>query len=441
MTQPDITSEILARMGFETLTPMQQTAASTDSRRIMLIAPTGTGKTLAFTLAMLRRLSQPGEGTAAIVLAPSRELVIQVAEVVRRAGGGEYKTVAFYGGHSMTDEKNALSQTPDIIVATPGRLLDHMKRGQIDAPALKVLVIDEYDKCLELGFEDEMRRICSRLPLKNAAIVLTSATRLADVPAYLPMKDCEVIEAESGGSPRERMEVVEVPSFERDKLPTLTALLGSIAKGARTIVFVNHRESAERVWEHLRKLGVAAALYHGGLDQEQRATAVDVFTNGTAPVLVATDLAARGLDIAGVENVVHYHLPVDEQAWIHRNGRTARVDASGTVYVIVADGESIPEFAEFDRKYIPDPELRPKAGSPISTIYIQGGKKEKISRGDIVGFLVKNAPVEASEIGRIALRDHNALVAVPASKVATILDAVADCRLKGKKVRMSRLKI
>lgn len=431
---------VLQRMGFDSLTPMQLKAAEADTRRLQLIAPTGTGKTFAFTVAAMRNMAAPGSGVSVIVIAPSRELVIQVAEVMRRAFGPEYKTVAFYGGHSMTDEKNALSPVPDIIVATPGRLLDHFKRGQLDAPGFKTLVIDEYDKCLELGFEGEMRRICSRLPLKNAAIVLTSATRIAEIPPYLPMKDSVIIDMAGEGSPRSRMEVVEVPSFDRDKLATLTSLLGSIEKGARSIIFVNHRESAERVWNHLRTLGVAAGLYHGGLDQDQRATAVDLFTNGTTPALVATDLAARGLDVEQVENVIHYHLPVDEQAWTHRNGRTARVDARGTVYVIVTEEENIPEYIDFDRQYIPDPDARPKAGSAVATLYVAAGKKEKISRGDIVGFLIKNAQLESAEIGRIALRDHSALVAVPAEKAAMILKAVEPCKLKGKKIKISRVK-
>lgn len=387
MTNSGIISDILARMGFDSLTPMQQAVADNEGQRIIIIAPTGSGKTLAFTIALLRNLGQPGSGTGAIVIAPSRELVIQVADVVRKASGQKYKTVALYGGHSMTDEKNSLIQAPDIIVATPGRLLDHFKRGQIDVEKLKTLIIDEYDKSLELGFEDEMRRICGRLPLRNASIILTSATPIADMPQYLPMNGCTTLTDGQSGSPRQRMEVIEVPSFERDKLATLTALLGSIAKGARSIIFVNHRESAERIWNHLRKLGVAAGIYHGGLDQNDRATAVDLFINGTTPVLVATDLASRGLDIAGVENVIHYHVPPTEQAWIHRNGRTARIDNHGTIYAIISEEESIPEYMEFDRRFIPDPDARPKAGSTTATIYIQAGKKEKISRGDILDFL------------------------------------------------------
>lgn len=435
-----IIDNIKTRLGIETLNPMQQQMLGTDSHRVVLIAPTGSGKTLAFTCRMLRAVSQGGQGRVlALVLAPSRELVVQIAGVLRQIATG-YKTVAFYGGHSMEDEKKSLNPVPDIIVATPGRMLDHMQRGHLDMHGLEVLVLDEYDKSLELGFEGEMKRIIGRIG-QCGDIILTSATRLDVMPQYLPMHNAEVICPEVKNDPRGRMQVVRVPSYNPDKLDTLCNLLRTFAAGARTIVFVNHRESAERVYKRLKSEKIDCGLYHGALDQELRSTAIDLFANGTTPILVATDLASRGLDIEGVDNVIHYHQPTSEQAWTHRNGRTARVDATGTVYDIVSESDTVPEYIEFDREYIPDgSESRPMR-SDVATLYFAAGKKEKISRGDIVGFLVSNSPVEASEIGRIAVRDHNALAAVPRAKVSEILESVSGVKLKGKKVRISQLRM
>lgn len=440
MQSENIIYNIKSRLGIEALNRMQQQMLHTDSHRVVLIAPTGSGKTLAFACRMLRALSQGGQGRVlALVLAPSRELVVQIAGVLRQIATG-YKTVALYGGHSMVDEKNSLNPIPDIIVATPGRMLDHLQRRHLDMHGLEVMVLDEYDKSLELGFEGEMKRIIGRIG-QCGDIVLTSATRLAVMPPYLPMQQAEVICPAVKDDPRGRMQVVRVPSYSPDKLDTLCNLLRTFADGTRTIVFVNHRESAERVYKRLRSEKIDCGLYHGALDQELRTTAIDLFANGTTPILVATDLASRGLDIEGVDNVIHYHQPTSEHAWTHRNGRTARVDASGTVYDIVSESDSLPEYIEFDREYVPvDSPCRPMR-SDVATLYFSSGKKEKISRGDIVGFLVSNSPVQAADIGRIAVRDHNALAAVPRAKVNEILDAIAGVKLKGKKVRVSQLRI
>lgn len=438
MNLKDITRAVTSLPGITALNPIQQAVAESKADSIILIAPTGSGKTIAFTIGLLLRAAEPYGATQTLVLAPSRELVMQTAEVIRRVAR-QYKTVALYGGHSMTDETNSLRPLPDIIVATPGRMLDHLQRGNITIESLRTLVIDEYDKQLELGFEQEMKRIIRRIG-HVGDIILTSATELTDLPEYLPRRQSQLIRHTTPDTPQSRTETVRVESFVPDKLDTLCDLLRSLPDGSRTIVFVNHRESAERVKSRLDTEHIDAGLYHGALDQDSRATAIDLLTNGTTPVLVATDLAARGLDIEGIDNVIHYHIPVDEAAWTHRNGRTARVDATGTVYVITSEHDSVPGYIRFDRDYRPPLSDGSPRRSKVATLYFAAGKKEKISRGDIVGFLTNNSPLTAGEIGRIALHDHYALAAVPRSKVREALEAIAPARLKGKKIRVSQLR-
>lgn len=438
MKEKEIRANIASRLAITELNPMQQRMAQLPgSGTFTLISPTGSGKTLAFAIPLLKSLGPADGRVRAVVMAPSRELVLQIFEVIRPIATG-LKTVAFYGGHPMQEEVNSLAVTPDIIVATPGRLLDHLRRGQLDLSGVRTLVLDEYDKALELGFADEMKRVCRKLT-SVSLIILTSATVLAELPSYLPVsKRTELIDFSESTSPRRQMQIVHVPSPVRDKLDTLIDLLRSLPDG-RVIVFANHRESVERIHAALRKAGLPAGLYHGGLEQHDRENAVELLNNGTTPILVSTDLGSRGLDIAELSAVVHYHLPPSAEAWTHRNGRTARQDAEGEVYVITTDDESIPEYIEWDRDYVPQGKSEKPITTSVATLYFNVGKKEKISRGDIVGFLIAKGGLEAGQIGRIALRDHSALVAVPRSEGRRLVKALAPEKIKNTRAKISLL--
>lgn len=438
MKEKEIRANIASRLAITELNPMQQRMAQLPgSGTFTLISPTGSGKTLAFAIPLLKSLGPADGRVRAVVMAPSRELVLQIFEVIRPIATG-LKTVAFYGGHPMQEEVNSLAVTPDIIVATPGRLLDHLRRGQLDLSGVRTLVLDEYDKALELGFADEMKRVCRKLT-SVSLIILTSATVLAELPPYLPVsKRTELIDFSESTSPRRQMQIVHVPSPVRDKLDTLIDLLRSLPDG-RVIVFANHRESVERIHAALRKAGLPAGLYHGGLEQHDRENAVELLNNGTTPILVSTDLGSRGLDIAELSAVIHYHLPPSAEAWTHRNGRTARQDAEGEVYVITTDDESIPEYIEWDRDYVPQGKSDRPITSSVATLYFNVGKKEKISRGDIVGFLIAKGGLEAGQIGRIALRDHSALVAVPRSEGRRLVKALTPEKIKNTRAKISLL--
>lgn len=437
METKTIIQRLRERHGISSLNPMQQQMAATDSRELVLLSPTGSGKTAAFTLRLLRHLGAPDGKVQAVVMAPSRELVIQIADVIRPVAAG-LKTVAFYGGHPMADEINSLSVIPDIIVATPGRLLDHLKRGTLDLTDVKALVLDEYDKSLELGFHDEMKRIVKRMP-HLGLVILTSATPLAEMPSFLKLKKPELLDFTGGKPSRGRLQTVRVDSPQRDKLPVIEALLRSLDDG-KALVFVNHRESAQRVYDYLKKEGFPVGIYHGGLEQRERKLAVDLLNNATTPILVSTDLGSRGLDIDNVQYVIHYHLPLSMESWTHRNGRTARMGADGTVYSIISEGENIPEYVTWQREYQPRSISSDPIRSDVATIYINAGKKEKISRGDIAGYLIHKGELSPGQVGKIILDDHSAIVAVPRDVAPTLIDRLAPHKLKNTRVRLSLIK-
>ncbi|MCM1337131.1 MAG: DEAD/DEAH box helicase [Candidatus Amulumruptor caecigallinarius] len=441
MTVSTISDTIRTKLGINSLNAMQQQIASAElPQALMLLSPTGSGKTLAFVIAMLRLMGKPSGNVQAVVTVPSRELAMQVGEVTRRVAAG-FKVATIYGGHSMREEAATLSVVPDIIVGTPGRLLDHLQRGQLSLNGVKVLVLDEWDKILQLGFHEEMRKICRRITPPPAHVILTSATRDAEIPAWLPVKGgVKVMDfgSDSGSAVPPQVDMIEVPSPTPDKLTTLTELLFTL-RGKRVIVFVNHRESASRVYEALRKQGIPAGLYTGELDQLDRQNALEMLLNGTTPVLVATDLGARGIDVKELDAVIHYHLPLTADAWTHRNGRTGRMGAKGEVYVITSEKDSLPDDIRFDRSLTPAPKSVTPWDAPMATLYINAGKKDKISRGDIVGYITAHTPLTGAQIGRIALYDRAALVAVPSAEAAAVIELLKPQKLKGKRVRVSRL--
>ncbi len=446
MREKEFLPLVESRLGIQSLNDMQtrMMRSASDSRDIILLSPTGSGKTLAFTLPLLKWLKPAAGRIQAVVIAPSRELVIQIAGVIREIAAG-YKVSVLYGGHKVEDEVNTLSVTPDIVVATPGRLLDHIKRGNIDGATVRIVVLDEFDKSLELGFEDDMRKILFRM--KNVSrFILTSATKAPELPAFLKLTDPLEINylPKDEGKTRRRMRVHSVMSDANDKLESLRSLLSNLKNelnsedNLRTIIFVNHRESAERVADYLNRHGVDAALYHGALDQRGREQSISAFNNGSAPVLVATDLAARGLDIEGVRNIIHYHQPLTAETYTHRNGRTARVDAEGDIYLLLGPEEEIKPYVDIDREYHLDTSIQHEIRGEYATIVIAAGRKEKLSKGDILGFLTKDAGIESDEIGKITLFDHYALVAVKKS-AADPLGLPRNMKIKGKSQRVSLL--
>ena len=444
MKEKEILEGVRERLGIESLNEMQQEMMqkASEKRDIILLSPTGSGKTLAFVLPVLKMLKPSTGRIQCVVVAPSRELVIQIAGVIREVAKS-FRTVALYGGHKVEDEVNSLKVTPDFIVATPGRLLDHSVRHNLELLPVRILVLDEFDKTLELGFEDEMSKLMKRM--KNVSrIILTSATKADILPEFLNLDNPITVDySASSVDVRGRMNVRKVETDNNDKLEGLLALLNNINHGnqspEKTMIFVNHRESAERVYDYLRKKRVAAVLYHGALEQKDRETAVSLFNNGSRPILVATDLAARGLDIEKVKSVIHYHQPLTPESYVHRNGRTARVDSEGDIYLLLGPDEELREFVSIDGEMQLDEEKQSNLGQQFMTLYISGGKREKLSKGDILGFFVKECGVNATEIGKIDVFDHYSLAAVKEEAVTHLLNMAEGKKLKGEKRKIRTL--
>lgn len=438
MKEKEILSNIKERLGIESLNEMQRAMidSSAEQGDIVLLSPTGSGKTLAFLIPLLKELHQPDGKLQAVIIAPSRELVIQIDGIVR-AIASQHKVTCCCGGHSVADERQSLAVVPSIIVSTPGRLLDHINRNHIDVYSTRLLVLDEFDKSLELGFHDEMQHILRRMP-NIARRILTSATMIDEFPAFLRLHRERIVNFLADKKELDsRLTVWSVRSDAKDKLQAALSLLQSITPG-RTIIFANHRESAERIHGFLVQKGVSAGLYHGGLDQQEREVAITLFNNGTNLILVTTDLGARGLDIVDVVSIIHYHLPQSREIYTHRNGRTARVAANGNVYVLLAPDEKVPEFITFnDELTLDNYNASAELKSQVASIHFNAGKKEKISRGDIVGFIANNGGITAQEIGTISLHDHYAIVAVPRAKVDDILSRITRLKIKNKRVRIT----
>lgn len=435
------------QFGAETLTPMQERMRSEAlaSGHIVLLSPTGTGKTLAYLLPLAELVRKDDDRLQAVVIVPTRELAIQSEDVLRRAGTG-IRSMCLYGGRPAMEEHRTMRELhPQVVFATPGRMNDHLSKENLSAEAVTTLVVDEFDKCVELGFQEEMERVLSHFPLLPH-LWLTSATDAEAIPQFMNRvggkfsKEWKRIDFLADKEEVEnRMQLFAVHSPIKDKLDTLGRLLTSF-KGKPAIVFVAYRESVERVGKYLREQGFYAEMYHGGMEQERRERALYKFRSGSANVLVSTDLAARGLDIPEVEAVVHYHLPLKEEDFTHRSGRTARWDAQGAVFLLVGPEEHVPEFAEEAE----DMEFEQTAIVPSKpkyvTLYIGRGKKDKLSKSDVLGFLCKKGNARSADIGRIDVGPHHAYVAILRSRSKEILRHVANEKIKGMKTLIEEMR-
>ncbi len=425
--------KILNKLGIE-LNDMQQDALRAiqhGNQDVVVLSPTGSGKTLAYLLPLSQLVDAADDEPQAIVVTPGRELALQSSTVLKNMGSG-LRAMACYGGRSTMDEHRVLRQVrPQIIFGTPGRLNDHLDKGNFSPYHIKYLVIDEFDKCLEMGFQDEMSRLVKSLPGLRRHFLL-SATESEEIPRFVHMGKVEKLDYRMDEEQvPERVHIYKVMSPEKDKLESLSLLLRSLGDTS-TIVFLNYRDSVERTNRYLADQGFSTAFFHGGLEQKEREAALYRFSNGSANVFVSTDLASRGLDIPDIDNIIHYHLPESEDGYIHRVGRTARWEAKGKAYFLLGPTESIPEYvdAEVEEYEIPA-ELPAPAQPKMATIYIGKGKKDKISKGDILGFLCKKGGLQSSEIGKIDVNDRYAYAAIARPKLRSVLQKVKGEKIKG----------
>ena len=376
----------LQKLGIEALNEMQLAAitACESESDVVLLSPTGSGKTLAFLLPLLSVFDPANPNVQALILAPSRELALQIESVFKSLGSG-FKVNCCYGGHPINVEKKNLSEPPALLIGTPGRIVDHLERGNFDTRCITTLILDEFDKSLEFGFQEEMSTAIQYLHnLKKR--ILTSATESVDIPDFAGVKSPIRLNFLGETKQVKGLTIQIVRSPEKDKLDTLYSLICHLG-GHPTLVFCNFREAVERVGGYLQENGIANEMFHGGLEQRDRERSLSKFRNGSCNVFVSTDLAARGLDIPDIKYIIHYHLPVNEEAFIHRNGRTARMKAEGTSYLLLNKDETTPEYFTSAPDVFELPVRVPAPASPLwITLYIGKGKKDKLSKMDIAGF-------------------------------------------------------
>ena len=413
---------MLEKLGITALNDMQRQAGDAilhSSQDVVVLSPTGTGKTLAYLLPLVQLVDAQQDIPQALVIVPGRELAMQSDRVLRRMGCG-LRSAACYGGRTAMDEHRRLRELkPQIIFGTPGRLNDHLDKGNISPFGIRYLVIDEFDKCLEMGFHDEMARLLKKLPGVRRHILLSATDGAIDHGPWTIDHSWKRINFLHKNSPSstvrsalplgsskngqwsmfngqcstvsERVKAYVVKSPVKDKLTTLRQLLCDIG-GEQSVVFLGFRDAVERVGDYLRREGFAVSVFHGGMEQKQREDALYKFSNGSANVFVSTDLGSRGLDTE------EYSLPS-----LPREGL----------------GVSLP---------------------PMATLYIGKGKKDKISKGDIVGFLCKKGGLQPSEIGRIDVMERYAYVAVSRQCFAQVLRLTQGEKIKGLKTVIEPVK-
>jgi superfamily II DNA/RNA helicase len=424
---------ILSKLNIEQLNPMQEEAqqAIHSGSEIVLLSPTGTGKTLAFMLPIIAGLDAKCADIQVLILVPSRELAIQIEQVIREMGTG-YKTNAFYGGRNFSKDRMDLNHPPAILIGTPGRISDHIKRETFSTQNIKTLVLDEFDKSLEIGFEAEMKAIITSLP-KVRKKILTSATHEVVIPSFVGLLNPVYVDYLH--EKIQQLKIKTIISSSKDKLETLVEALNHLGNQPG-IIFCNFKETIQRVSEFLTENKISHGCFYGGMEQIDRERALIKFRNGTHQLIIATDLAARGLDIPELKFIIHYHLPLRSQEFTHRNGRTARMHNEGTAYIIKWVGEDLPSF-------IPKTEIEKVKKAPIraesewTTLFITGGRKDKISKGDIAGLFIKQGGLENEHLGNIELKHDCAFVAVHTQKVNELLPLVDNSKLKNKKVRVT----
>jgi len=427
--------KVLGNLKIASLNEMQQAAvaAAGKEKDVVLLAPTGSGKTLGFLLPVLSHLNAESKGVQTLILVPSRELALQIEQVFKQMGTG-FKVNCCYGGHPVRTEKNNFEQPPAVLIGTPGRIAYHLRKENFDESAITTLVLDEFDKALEFGFQEDMAYIISNLKSLKQRI-LTSATAMDAIPDFTGvskpinidfLKDVKVVPD---------LKMKKVLTTAEDKLDTLFELICKI--GEKTmLIFCNHRETVDRISDLLIDKDLAHDIFHGGMEQDERERALLKFRNGSIKILITTDLASRGLDIPEVGSIIHYQLPYTEDAFLHRNGRTARMNAKGSAYLMIADDEKYPFLkSDIETEKLTGKYDLPK-DSQWQTLYIAAGKKDKINKIDIVGLLLKKGGLQKEDVGLIEVKDQSSYVAVKRKMVNKVLSALNNEKIKNKKVKI-----
>ena len=440
----------LNELGYLTMTPVQAAAlpAILEGRDVRVQAQTGSGKTAAFGLGLLQQIDASLFQTQSLVLCPTRELADQVANELRRLARflPNTKILTLCGGQPFGAQRDSLQHAPHIIVATPGRLLDHLQKGTVSLDALQTLVLDEADRMLDMGFSDAINEVIRFAPASKQTL-LFSATwpeaiaaisgRVQQNPLTIEIDSVETLPA---------IEQQFFDTTQRGKIPLLQKLL-SQHQPASCVVFCNTKKDCQAVCDALNAAGQSALSLHGDLEQRDRDQTLVRFANGSARVLVATDVAARGLDIKSLELVVNYELAWDPEVHVHRIGRTARAGNSGLALSFCAPEEAqraniLAEMLNIKLNWVNAPQdvtVKPLVAE-MATLCIDGGKKAKMRPGDVLGALTGDMGLDGADIGKIAVHPAHVYVAVRQSVAQKAWKGLQNGKIKGKTCRVRLLK-
>jgi len=430
-------NSILERLRIEQLNDMQQAVIqSFDTEKdFILLSPTGSGKTLAFALLIEQLLQEQKQGIQAIIVIPTRELALQIESVIRKVTKGQ-KIVCCYGGHDSRSEKKSLVDPPSILIGTPGRIIYHIEKGHIQTADVHTLVLDEYDKCLELGFQEQLEIIMTALPQVSRKI-LASATKLVEPPPYFSLQTPVTVDFLNHEQGQPNIQFKKVISPAQYKLKTLFRLICSLGN-KKILIFCNHRDAVDHISELLDDRNLIHDIFHGGLEQRDRELSLLKFRNNSNRILITTDLAARGLDIPEVDTIIHYQLPIKEEAFVHRNGRTARMHASGEVVLLLKPDDSFPYLPHGTEEILLEEEYDLPPNTPFSTLYIPLGRKNKVNKIDIVGYLLQSKDIQKEDVGLIEVKDKESFIAVRREVASKIIQQYSNGKIKGNKVKFYR---
>ena len=424
--------DLLLKLGISELNPMQEEAitAIQKNNEVILLSPTGTGKTIAFLIPVLDKINPDLLEVQTLILVPTRELAIQIEQVIRKLGAG-IKVNAIYGGRSGQKDQLDLKQPPAILVGTPGRIADHLRRESFSIRHINTIILDEFDKSLQIGFETEMREILERLNRVTRKI-LTSASNKVTIPDFVNLQEPHQITFSEKGNAQLELKMVISP--EKDKLKTLLDTLLHIGNQPG-IIFCNFKDTIDYISNYLLDNNISHGCFYGGMEQQDRELALIKFRNGTHQLLVATDLAARGIDIPELKFIIHYQLPLKEHEFMHRNGRTARMNSEGTAYILKWQEEYLPAYLD-DIKPISLKPFQQITLSQWETLCVMGGRRDKISKGDIAGLFFKQANLSKEELGIIEVQQDRSYVAVSHDVVEHCIETLHNKKLKEARIRI-----
>lgn len=441
--------ENLDSLGFTAMTPIQEQALPLilDGSDLIAQAKTGSGKTAAFGLGMLNQLQPENKNWQSLVICPTRELAVQVAKELRRLARTipNCKILVITGGASEYQQLSSLEHGGHILVGTPGRLLKFLKKGAIDLKTISFLVLDEADRMLDMGFQEEMEAVIAFTPKKKQTL-LFSATfppEIEELSSSFQVNPKRLSVDSKHEKNIIRQIFIEVPDHKQ-KIEALSRVLGEY-RPASTVVFCKTKQICADVARSLSKQGISALPMHGDLEQNERTVVLAKFSNRSCLVLVATDVAARGLDIKDLEAVINLDLPTDAEVYTHRIGRTARAGKVGLAFSFFVPGEKekleeIENYLEVQNEYKKLEDFSSAArfnlSAPMKTLYINGGKKDKIRPGDILGALVNEVGLLASQVGNINILDKQSYVAVEAATVDQVIAKLNAGKIKGRKFKV-----